>query len=312
MGKPKKGPRKLIGVTSVLEGGKQCFKAFYKKADGSLVELGTFARAAEASRTADLATLACGRKGPLNAVKGCYLQKDIDKQKERLRQLGVLLREPKSAAADKPQRKPPKQPAQQQQEQQQQQQQQQEEVVLEQPYVPPAPAAQPLRKEGRKRKAASPGLDTAPTSPRHTSDQQLGHETAAAVADRRPKRRKVQDSAADRPLAADAGALMPEPGHHPHRKQRGPQAAAVALAQPPAPISTALVPHAAAAAVLMPTGAPASLGAGSANQELLLGQLRSALAAHEHSKQQLRAALNALEASEGQLTAVARATGLQL
>jgi hypothetical protein len=66
-------------------------------------------------------------------------------------------------------------------------------------------------------------------------------------------------------------------------------------------------------AALMPTGGTVQLGApGTVNPQMLMVQLRSALAAHEHSKQQLRAALDALEASEGQLAAVAHATGLQM
>jgi hypothetical protein len=161
----------------------------------------------------------------------------------------------------------------------------------------------------RKRKAASHSTDITAAASASERDQQHPHAAAAAAAaEGRPKRRRVQQAAQESPVS-EAVQLLPA---HKRRSRQHSQAAELGPAGAALPVSTALVPAEPRAAVLATAAAAQLAPPGGDNQEALLQQLRSALAAHEVSKQQLRAALNALEVSEGQLAAVARATGLQL
>lgn len=283
----KRGPqqRKLVGVAQVVADGKAAWKGSVQTADGKLVDLGVFSRSQDAAKAADLATLALGRRGPLNFLKNIYLQRDVDKEKERLRQLQVLPRERKKAAvqdhADQHnQQQQPAKPNGRHSKRRKQADNQQQQQREPQAVMPPAadPADGELTARSRKRKALPP-----PPSPSAVAAEQDG-----------PKRRKVKH----------AGGLRAAPDTAPAADQ-------------PGPVSTALVLAGAAAAPgagALPTGAAAQFGSsqGGAEQGLIMAQLHSALAAHAMAKQQLRAAQNSLEVSEGQLAAVVRAVGLQL
>lgn len=298
--------RKYFNVSREVVDGRQVFKSTVQTDSKDLVQLGVFSSPVDAARAADLATLALGRRGPLNYVKQCYLQKDVEREKEKLRQAGILPREPrkrKTAGRSKQQSDQGAtgkgQPSKRAKGSEQQAPAVTAHEEEEEQGQPPAGVS----KGSRKRKATSPGADVAAaaaTASGRARDQQRqpGHAEEGS----RPKRRRTQ-AAAQQGSPPTSG---PEqaPTHQTRSRQHSPAAAA--------PVNTALVPAAPRAAI-MPTGGTVQLGApGSVSQEILLVQLRSALAAHEHSKQQLRAALNALEASEGQLAAVAHATGLQL
>lgn len=172
----------------------------------------------------------------------------------------------------------------------------------------PAAAAAALQdpaqdaKGSRKRKATSAGEADNAACALPSSAQQQHSPGAAVVA--RPKRRKTQLQAPAHPASEAA-----EPESLPSATQPSSnQHSAAAAAAVPVRASTALVP-AVPRQVVVPTGSTVQLGVDSSNQ-MMMQQLRSALAAHEASKRQLRVALEALEASEGQLAAVARAAGL--
>lgn len=299
--------RRYFNVSREVVDGRKVFKSAVQTDSKALVQLGVFNSPVDAARAADLATLALGRRGPLNYVKQCYLQKDVEREKEKLRQAGILPREPrkrKTAGRSK-----------------QQQQSDQDAAGTGQPskgakgseqQAPAATAQEEEEEQGqppagvskgsRKRKAASPGADVAAAATASCRARDQQRQPGHAEEGSRPKRRRTQ--AAAQQASPPTSGPEQAPTHETRSRQQSPAAAA--------PVNTALVPAAPRAAI-MPTGGTVQLGApGSVSQEMLLVQLRSALAAHEHSKQQLRAALNALEASEGQLAAVARATGLQL
>jgi hypothetical protein len=279
-----------------------------------------YAGAKDAAKAADLATLALNRRGPLNFLKNIYLQRDVEKEKERLRNLGLLAREPsKRKAAHSEvagqQKHTPHLISSKQQPQQELLTAQQDQTLW-----PAAEAADQhvehaaggsMASRKRKRKAASHSTDTTAAAAASEREQQHLHAApaaAAAAAEGRPKRRRVQQAVQGSPVAEAVRLLPPrKPCIRQHCPVDGLQ-----LAGATARVSAALVPAAPRADVLVTAAAEQLAPPGNDNQEALLQQLRSALAAHELSKQQLRAALNALEVSEGQLAAVARATGLQL
>lgn len=310
--------RKYHHVSRAMSDGKAVFRSSLQTDDKAVLQLGVFSTAAEAAKAADLATLAFGRKGPLNFVKHIYLQRDVDKERERLKQLGVLRRQPNKRKAGRS-----KEQAQQQQQATSQhgcgkpQGQHQHELQLpkdeeqQQDWTVSAAeaAAGGSEQASRKRKAASPAADTAAVS-HNARDQQQRVGAAAAAEVGRPKRRRVQPQQG----AADSPSAVGEPAEKPRKarsRHTSPEAAALtAPEQQPAPVSTAVVP---AAQHVLPTGGAVPMDVQKqVSQERLLGQLHSALTAHEYSKRQLRAALRALEDSAVQLASLARVAGLQM
>lgn len=294
--------RRYFNVSKEIQSnGRQVFRSAVQTDSKALVELGVFSGPVEAARAADLATLALGRRGPLNYVKQCYRQKDVEREREKLRQAGIVPREPRKRKVAGQSKQQPRS------DQGAAGTEQLSKGVEQQAPAAPAQAegaeqgqaAAGASKGSRKRKAASPVADVAAataTASGRARDQQ--RQPGPAEEGSRPKRRRTQ--AAAQQASPPASGLEQVPAHKTGSRQPSPAAA---------PVSTALVPMAA----LMPTGGTVQLDApGIVNPKMLMVQLRSALAAHEHSKQQLRAALDALEASEGQLAAVARATGLQM
>jgi hypothetical protein len=290
----KRGPqqRKLVGVAQVVAEGKAAWRAFVQTADGKLVQLGVYSRSQDAAKATDLATLALGRRGPLNFLKNIYLQRDVEKEKERLRQLQVLPRERRKAAV---------------QDQADQQNQQQQPANSKGRHSKRRkPAGEQQQQHAEPQAVMLPAADTAVADSEPTArsrkrkglPQPASPATAAAEQDR-PKRRKVKHTA-----DVDAAAATTAADTAPAGDQPGPASTALVLAGPVA----------ARTAGVLPIGAAAQFGSsqGDAEQDMIMAQLHSALAAHARAKQQLRAAQESLEVSEGQLAAVVRAVGLQL
>jgi len=324
-----KQKQRYYNVSKVVVDDRLGFKATCKGTNGKPVLLpGLFSKEHEAAKAADLACLASGRKGPLNFNKNIFLQKDVIKERERLKQLGVVAAEV-TRSSTHPRHRAPVQPhakqealttdardvqqqgqlvvaiAEQLQHKKKKGRSKVQEQVEQQQPAPAAAVQDPAHgaKGSRKRKATSAGeADNAACVALPSSAQQQQHSPGAAVVVR-PKRRKTQLQAPARPASEAA-----EPESLPSATQPTSNQHSAAAAAVPVPASTALVP-AVPRQVVVPTGSTVQLGVDSSNQ-MMMQQLRSALAAHEASKRQLRVALEALEASEGQLAAVARAAGL--
>lgn len=93
-GKGLKQKQRYHHVSKAVEDGRLGFKATCKGTDGKHVALPDFfSKEYEAAKAADLACLAAGRKGPLNFNKNIFLQKDVIKERERLKQLGLVAAE---------------------------------------------------------------------------------------------------------------------------------------------------------------------------------------------------------------------------